>query len=66
MDKVLDSINCDDYFYYWLKGVKVTFLLEEGLLEGSCSCCERLEGDIIAIVVVVGIEVDFVDCRGGK
>ena len=42
------------------------FLLEEGLLEGSCGCCERLKKDIIAIVAAVGIEVDFVDCCGGK
>jgi len=42
------------------------FLLEEGLLEGFYSYYKRLKGDIIAIVAAVGIEIDFVDCRGGK
>ena len=60
-----DSTGYDDYSYYWLKGVRVAFLLEEGLLESSSSYYKRLEADIIAIAVV-GIEVDSIDCRRGK
>jgi len=65
VDKVPDSASCDDCSYYWLKGVGVAFSLEEGPPEGSCGCCERLKGNVIA-VVAVGTKVDFVDCRGGK
>ena len=49
----------------WLKGVGVAFLLEEGPLESSSGCCKRLEADGMA-VAAVRIEVDSVDCRGGK
>jgi hypothetical protein len=62
---VLDSVGCDNYSYYWLKGVRVAFLLEEGLLESSSSYYKRLEVDIIAIAVV-GIEVDSIDYYRGK
>ena len=65
MDEVLDSIGCDDCFYRWLKGVRVAFLLEEGLLESSSGCYKRLEADVIAIAVV-GTEVDSIDCCRGK
>ena len=41
------------------------FLLEEGLLESSSSCCKHLEVNVI-VIVKVGTEVDFIDCRGGK
>ena len=68
VDEVLDSVGYDNCFYCQLKGVRVAFLLEEGLLESSSSCYKRLEADIIAIVVV-GIEVDSIDYyrekRGG-
>ena len=66
MDKVLNSIGCDNYSCYWLKRVRVVFLLEEGPLESFSGCCERLEVDLIAIVVAVEIEVDFIDCCRGK
>ena len=42
------------------------FSLEEGLLKSSSSYYKRLEADLIAIVVAVGIEVDSIDCRRGK
>ena len=66
VDKVPDSAGYDDYSYYQLKGVKVAFSLEEGLLESFSSYYKRLEADLIAIVAVIGIEVDSIDCRGGK
>ena len=65
MDEVPDSAGCDNYSYYWLKGVGVAFSLEEGLLESSSSCYKRSEADII-VIAVVGIEVDSIDYRRGK
>ena len=61
-----DSIGCNNYFYCWLKGVGVAFLLEEGLLKSSSSYYKRLEADVIAIAVV-GTEVDSIDyCKGKR
>ena len=64
VDKVLDSAGYDDCFYCQLKGVRVAFLLEEGLLESSSGYYKRLEADIMAIAAVK-IEVDSINyCRG--
>ena len=39
--------------------------MEEGLLKSFNGYYKYLEADIIA-VIAVGIEIDFIDCHGGK
>ena len=65
MDKVLDSVGCNNCSCCWLKGVRVVFLLKEGPLESFIGCCKRSEADIIAIAAV-GIEVNSINCYRGK
>ena len=66
MDEALDSVGYNNCSCCWLKGVRVAFLLEEGLLESSNDCYKRLEADIMAVAAAVGTEVDSIDCHGGK
>jgi len=66
VDEVPDSAGYNDYFCCWLKGVRVAFSLEEGLLESSSDYYERLEADLMAIAAAVGTEVDSINCCRGK
>ena len=60
MDEVPDSVGCDNYSYYWLKGVRVAFLLDKGLLEvgievDSIDCCRGKRGGSGMFPVVVAL-----------
>ena len=66
MDKTPDFTGCDDCFCCWLKKVKIAFSLEEGPLESFSDYYKCLKVNVIAVTAAVGIEINFVDCHGGK